>query len=152
MRPPHLKAALRDLLSDRLRMMQRSSRMVEQARSSFFLKATSPFVPDPAAHIEPSADRRKRLLALLNRHHKTHPLFHGTGLLPAHRQGPPCRPVDLLPMSPVYPVTYVAGQDRFSSLSPCGRGWMRCAASQTGEGFSPRIDISRRRQTPHPAP
>src|SRR5829696_5045981 len=132
MRPPHLKAALRDLLSDRLRMMQRSSRMVEQARSSFFLKATSPFVPDPAAHIEPSAGRRKRLLALLNRHHKTHPLFHGTGLLPAHRQGPPCRPVDLLPMSPVYPVTYVAGQDPAPPSPTRGEGRNAHAAPARG--------------------
>jgi len=30
-------------------------------------------------------------------------------------------------------------------LSPCGRGWTRCAASRTGEGFFPRIE------TPHPA-
>src|SRR5260370_29229368 len=31
------------------------------------------------------------------------------------------------------------------TLSPCGRGWLRCEASKTGERFSPRME------TPHPA-
>src|SRR5215475_3778761 len=92
-------------------MMQRSSRPVEQTGGPFLFKTRPPLVANPPAHIEPPADRRKRLLALLNRHHKAHPLFHGTGLLPPHRQGPPRRPVDLLPMLPVYSVTHVAGQD-----------------------------------------
>src|SRR6185312_810710 len=26
-------------------------------------------------------------------------------------------------------------------LSPCGRGWTRCEASRTGEGFSPQTQI-----------
>src|SRR5215475_6073620 len=92
-------------------MMQRSSRPVEQTGGPFLFKTRPPLVANPPAHIEPPADRRNRLLALLNRHHKAHSLVHGTGLLPPHRQGPPCRPVDLLPMSPVYSVTHVAGQD-----------------------------------------
>jgi hypothetical protein len=57
---------------------------------------------------------------LLGRYHKAHPLIHGTGLRPSHRQGPPRRSVDLLPMSPVYSVTYVAGQDH--PTSPRKRG------------------------------
>jgi hypothetical protein len=63
--------------------------------------APNPFVASLPAHPEPPADRRKRLLALLNRNHKAHPLVHGAGLHPSHRQGPPRRPVDLSPMSSV---------------------------------------------------
>ena len=44
-------------------------------------------------------------------------LIHGTGLHPYHRQGPPRRPVDLLPMSPVYSVTHVADLDHPHPLS-----------------------------------
>src|SRR5215475_12158656 len=102
-------------------MMQRSSRPVEQTGGPFLFKTRPPLVANPPAHIEPPADRRNRLLALLNRHHKAHSLVHGTGLLPPHRQGPPCRPVDLLPMSPVYSVTHVAGQD-LSFPPPWGGG------------------------------
>src|SRR6266568_5274476 len=117
MRPPHLEAALGNVRCNPLRMMQRSPRAVEQAGSPFRFKARQPLVSNPTAHTEPPADRRERFLTLLNCHHKSHPLFHGTGLRPSHRQGPPCRPVDLLPMSPVYFVTHVAGQDLFSTLS-----------------------------------
>src|SRR6516165_3934937 len=109
MRPSHLKAALGKVWCNRLRMMPRSSRTVEQARNPFLLEACQPLVPSPTAHTKPPADRRKRFLFLLSRHHKAHPLFHGTGLLPPHRQGPPCRQLTcypcrrsiLLPMSPV---------------------------------------------------
>jgi hypothetical protein len=48
-------------------------------------------------------------------------------------------------MSPVYSVTYLAGQDPLP-LSPCGRGWINRAVSaiETGEGF-----VSAERD-PHP--
>src|SRR5437667_2469120 len=121
MRPAHLKATLGEPVHNCLGMMQGRSRMIEQTRNTFRLKTRQPLVSDPTAHSEPPAYRRKRLLVLLHHHHKAHPLFHGTGLRPSHRQGPPCRPVDLLPMSPVYSVTYVAGQDPFSSFSHKGR-------------------------------
>src|SRR5262245_18738218 len=104
-------------------MMQRSSRPVEQTGGPFLFKTRPPLVANPPAHIEPPADRRKRLLALLNRHHKAHSLVHGTGLLPPHRQGPPCGPVDLLPMSTVYSVTHVAGQDLPHTRPEGGRAY-----------------------------
>ena len=52
---------------------------------------------------------------------RAHPLIHGTGLHPSHRQGPPCRSVDLSPMSSVYSVTHVAGLDHAIAL-PQGGG------------------------------
>src|SRR5882757_1894656 len=79
--------------------------------------ASKPLVTNPSAHTELPANCCKRLLVLLSRDHKAHPLIHRTGLRPSHRQGPPCRSVDLLPMSPVYSVTYVAGQDRGGLVS-----------------------------------
>src|SRR5215217_6810191 len=121
MRPTHLKAALGDPVRNCLGMMQWRPRMIEQTRNSLLLKTRQPLVSDPTAHPEPPAYRRKRFLVPLHHHHKTHPLFHGTGLRPSHRQGPPCRPVNLLPMSPVYSVTYVAGQDQRSTFSHKGR-------------------------------
>src|SRR5215212_9882813 len=99
-----------------------SPRTIEQSGRPFLLEPCKPFVPNTTAHTELPAHRRKRFLVLLHRQHKAHPFFHGTGLHPSHRQGPPCRPVDLLPMSPVYCVTYVAGQDLASTLSHKGRG------------------------------
>lgn len=39
------------------------------------------------------------------------------GLHPSHRQGPPRRSVDLLPMSPVYSVTDIADSDSARLLS-----------------------------------
>jgi hypothetical protein len=62
---------------------------------------------------------------VFHKHDKAHPLVHGAGLHPSHRQGPPCRSVDLLPMSPVCCVTYVPSLDRFNPSphpSPNGRG------------------------------
>ena len=102
---------------NRVRMMQRRPRMIEQAINTSLPIASKPFVPDPSAHAEGPAQRGKRFLVLLGRNHKSHPFIHGTGLHPSHRQGPPRRSVDLLPMSPVYCVTYVAGQDP-ASTSP----------------------------------
>src|SRR5271169_6376131 len=93
-------------------MMPRRSRAIEQTHSTFLLETRQPFVANPTAYPEPPANPRKRFLLLAHRHHKFHPLFHGTGLLPSHRQRPPCRSVDLLPMSPVYSVTYLPGQDQ----------------------------------------
>src|SRR5947207_8915181 len=91
--------------------MQRSSRAIFQPLDPFFPIALTPLVSGLPAHTELPAQRRKRFLALLSRQHEAYPLVHRTGLLPPHRQGPPCRLVDLLPMSPVYSVTNVLGQD-----------------------------------------
>src|SRR5712671_4580553 len=109
MRPPHRKATLGDLLRNRLRMMQRCPRAIEQTLHACFLIARQPLVTDPSANAETPAYGRKCFLVLLGCNYKAHPLIHGTGLHPSHRQGPPRRSVDLLPMSPVYSVTYVAG-------------------------------------------
>src|SRR6266550_939878 len=109
MLPPHRKATLGDLLRNRLRMMQRCPRAIEQTLHACFLIARQPLVTDPSANAETPAYGRKCFLVLLGCNYKAHPLIHGTGLHPSHRQGPPRRSVDLLPMSPVYSVTYVAG-------------------------------------------
>ena len=91
--------------------------------------------------------------------HEAHPLVHRTGLLPGHRQGPPCRHDDLSPMSSVRSVTDVAGLDRaypplegqgyrrwkFPSLSRCLTGVDRSSLEQVVEsdreqnGIGPRI-------------
>src|SRR5215471_165773 len=81
--------------------MQRRPRLVFQPVSAFSLIACKPFVASLAAHPEPPADRRKRLCVFHNRIHKSHPLFHGAGFFPNHRQAPPCRSVE--------PVTRVSG-------------------------------------------
>src|ERR1051325_9888440 len=94
--------------------------MIQQASNAGLPVTRKPFVPDPSAHAEAPAQRGKRFLVLFRRNHKSHPLFHGTGLRPSHRQGPPCRSVDLLPMSPVYSVTYIAGQDPSFTSPPRG--------------------------------
>jgi hypothetical protein len=146
MRPSHLEAAPGNVRCNPVRMMQRRPRAVEQPGSSFGFKTRQPLVSNPTAHTEPPADRRERFLALLNCHHKPHPLFHGTGLLPSHRQGPPCRPVDLLPMSSVYSVTHVAGQDLLP-FSPCGRRWR--AAPDEGSVSAERYLSAE--STPHPS-
>ena len=121
MGPAHRKAALRDLFPNRLPTIERRPRAIKQTLNPRFPIARKPFVARLPAHPELAADRRKRLLSLLGRHHKSHPLVHGAGLPPSHRQGPPRRSVDLSPMSSVYSVTYVAGQDH-SCPSPRGRG------------------------------
>ena len=122
MRPPHRKALLENMLRDRVRMVMRRARAVRQALDAFILIAFEPFVSGLPARTEPPANRCKQLLPLLDRHYKTHPLFHGTGSSKSHRQGPPCRSVDLLPMSSVCSVTHVVGQDRQQALSRKGRG------------------------------
>src|ERR1700750_1316449 len=55
-RPPDFKAALGNLRRNRLRMMPRSPRPIEQPGNPFLLIPRQPFVSDPAAHIEPPAD------------------------------------------------------------------------------------------------
>src|SRR5262249_27769680 len=95
---------------------------IGKAVKAVFLIAPKPLVAGLPAHPEPAAQRRKTPLLLLNRHHKAHPLVHGTGLRPSHRQGPPRRSVDLLPMSPVYSVTHVAGLDRRTPSPRRGEG------------------------------
>src|SRR5271170_5553353 len=90
-------------------MMPRRSRAIEQTHSTFLLETRQPFVANPTAYPEPPANPRKRFLLLAHRHHKFHPLFHGTGLLPSHRQVLladqltcyPCRRSILLPIYPV---------------------------------------------------
>src|SRR6266540_504323 len=125
MRPPHRQATLGALLRHRLRMMQRRARAVHQTFNARFSIALKPLVAALPAHTEAPAHRRKRLFSCLNHHHKAHPLVHGTGLHPSHRQGPPRRSVDLLPMSPVRSVTYVAGLDPAATLPLRGRDWSR---------------------------
>src|SRR3979411_2867461 len=113
MRPAHRQAALGNLLSHRLWMMQRRPRAVDQTLKTRFTITLKPLVANAPTH----SNRCKRLFLSLNRQYKAHPLVHRTGLHPYHRQGPPRRSVDLLPMSPVYCVTHVAGLDR-ASTSP----------------------------------
>src|SRR4051794_25234512 len=122
MRPPHRKTPLDELICNRLRMMQRCPRAVEQTLNACLLIARKPLVPDPPAHAEAPTRDRKWFFVLLGRYHKAHPLIHGTGLRPSHRQGPPRRSVDLLPMSPVYSVTHVAGLDPSPVLPHKGGG------------------------------
>src|SRR5580704_11746871 len=92
-------------------MMQRCARAVDQAFNASFTVTIKPLVASPPAHAKAPTDHCKCLILSLNRQHKAHPLIHRTGLHPSHRQGPPRRSVDLLPMSPVYSVTHVAGLD-----------------------------------------
>src|ERR1700684_953732 len=103
-------------------MMQRCPRMIEQTLNARFLIARNPFVSHLPAHAEAATHPGKWLFVLLGCYYKPHPLIHSTGLRPSHRQGPPRRSVDLLPMSPVYSVTYVAGLDHPALSPPAGRG------------------------------
>ena len=91
-----------------------------QTRYTLQTIARMPLVTDTPAHPEATAKHGKRLLAGLDRHHKTQPFLHRTGLLPNHRQDPPRRSEDLLPMSPVYSVTHVAGLDPHPGPLPAG--------------------------------
>src|SRR6202042_492108 len=90
---------------------QRGPQAVDEILRAALAIALKPFVAGLAADPKAPTHRRKRLVPILNRHHKAHAPIHRTGLLPSHRQGPPRRSVDLLPMSPVYSVTHVAGLD-----------------------------------------
>src|SRR4030088_1393347 len=121
--PPRHQAPLRDRSRYCLRVIERSPRTIDQALHAACLVAHQPLVAGPTAHAEAPAHSCKRLFLPLNHHDKAHPLIHGTGLHPSHRQGPPCRSVDLLPMSPVYSVTHVAVLDRLGTLSRRGRGF-----------------------------
>src|SRR5262249_1977259 len=95
---------------------------VKEPRHAFGFVTLQPFVASLPAHTKAPTHRRKRLFSRLNRHHKAHPLVHRTGLRPSHRQGPPRRSVDLLPMSSVYSVTHVAGLDPSLALPARGEG------------------------------
>src|SRR5260370_26490408 len=107
--------------------MQRCPRAIEQPSNACLFIAGKPFVAPPLPPAKAPAYGRKCFLVLLGRNHKAHPFIHGTGLRPNHRQGPPCRSLDLLPMSPVYCVTYVAGLDHSSPL-PLGEAQAASAA------------------------
>src|SRR5262245_20080713 len=121
MGPAYRQAALGELIRHRLRVMQWRPRAVDQTLNACLPVASKPLVAGPPAHLELPTQRRHRLFLRLYRQHEPHPLIHGTGLPPSHRQGPPCRSVDLLPMSPVYSVTHVAGLDPMRDLTR-GRG------------------------------
>ena len=101
MRPAHGNALFGDPRRHCLRMMQRRARMVLQPLHTLITIALKPFVARLATHAEAPTQAGKRFLVFRSRHHKAHPLFHGTGLSPNHRQGPPCRSVE--------PVTHVPG-------------------------------------------
>jgi hypothetical protein len=101
--PLRHKAPLGDRSRYRLRVIERCPRTTDQAfHPSAPVSARQPLVAGPAAHAEASAHSCKRLFLPLNHHDKAHPLIYGTGPHPSHRQGPPRRSVDLLPMSPVW--------------------------------------------------
>ncbi len=104
----------------------------DESFNASLIVSPKPLVTGLAADSEAPAHRRERLFSLLNRHHKTHPFVHSMGLRPSHRQGPPCRSVDLLPMSSVYSVTHVPGLDP-PNPSPQGGGepteFAACAGS-----------------------
>src|ERR1700738_3486144 len=102
-------------------MMQRRTRAVGETIPAAFPITLKPLVTSLARYPKAPTDTCKCLFLLFHRHHKTHPFIHGTGLQPSHRQGPPCQSVDLLPMSPVYSVTHVAGLDPLLSLHCKGR-------------------------------
>src|SRR6202035_5765190 len=121
MLPTHRKTALNHHRRHCLRVRMRRPRTVYQTFHTRILIAREPFVAGPSAHPKAPAHRRKRFLMFPNRNHKAHPFIHSTGLHPSHRQGPPCRTVELLPMSPVKTVTHVAGLDRVIP-PPCGEG------------------------------
>jgi hypothetical protein len=106
MRPPHRRAALDNLVRNRLQLMQRRPRRLCKPSKLSLLLGTG-----QAICTQPSGSRKSAGIATQTtpRTSQPHPLIHGTALQPSHRQGPPCRPVDLLPMSPVSGVTYVAG-------------------------------------------
>ena len=125
MRPPNRQARARNLLRQRPHTPVRRPRAVRKPRNTVQPIARKPLVTDPTAHTEPTTGRGKRFLTRLNRHHKTHPFIHSTGLLPNHRQAPPRRSSDLLPMSPVQTVTYVSGLHLAPPQPPGGGGWGR---------------------------
>ena len=91
-----------------------------------------PFVAGLAADAELSTNRCKRLCRLFKQHHKAHPLVHGTGLHPSHRQGPPCRSLTcypcrrfiLLPMSPV--CTGALPSPLWGGVGGGGRALLQC--------------------------
>ena len=111
MRAPYRQAPLGDRLYYRVRMVERRSRALDESFNASLIVSPKPLVAGLAADSEAPTHRRERLFSLLNRHHKAHPFVHSMGLRPSHRQGPPCRSVDLLPMSSVYSVTHVPGLD-----------------------------------------
>ena len=80
MRPAHRNAALADLSRNRLRVMARRPRAIEQTLDPRLPITQKPFVARLPAHAELPAERSKRLLVLLGRNHKAHPLIHGAGL------------------------------------------------------------------------
>src|SRR5262245_50335435 len=147
MGPAYRQAALGELIRHRLRVMQWCPRAVDQTLNARLPVASKPLVAGPPAHLELPTQRRHRLFLRLYRQHAPHPFIHGTGLPPSHRQGPPRRSVDLLPMSPVYSVTHVAGLDRRAPSPRRGEGWGE-GASDSRKALAPspgaqeRADLS----------
>jgi hypothetical protein len=96
-------------IRDFLRVMPGRPRAVLEPGDALHAVALAPLVAALAAHPEAPAGQRERLVLARRRHHQAHPLVHGTGLHPPHRQGPPtgqltchpCRRSILLPMYPV---------------------------------------------------
>src|SRR5262249_31703214 len=117
-----------------LRVMERCTRSINQARNARLLIARKPLVTGLAAHSELPTYRSKRLPPCFNHDHEAHPFIHDTGLRPSHRQGPPRRSVDLLPMSPVYSVTHVASLDHPSPLPSGEREQTEFAAGAANNG------------------
>ena len=112
MRPPHRQTAFGDRRGDQLRMRVRRPRPFDQPVDPFQPIACQPLVAGLARQPKAPAQRRHRLLPRFRRRHKTHAFIHRTGPQFSHRRDPPRRTVNLLPMSPVYGVTYLPGQDR----------------------------------------
>ncbi len=100
-------------LPSSLLVMKRRSRLVEQTRNTAPAVARKPFVAGLPAHPKASANRRKQCssscrfsIAITKR------IRSSTRRSPSIPSARPSLPIsDLLPMSPVYSVTHVAGLD-----------------------------------------
>src|SRR5688500_2233244 len=73
MLPAHRKTALRNHRADGLRVNMRRARAIDQTLNTGRIVTLQPLVAGLAAYAEPPAQRRKRLLTLLPRQHKSHP-------------------------------------------------------------------------------
>src|SRR5215831_6161628 len=122
MRLAHRQAALGDRRTHRLRVRMRRPRPFAEPREPIQPIALQPFVAGLAREPETTAQRRHRLFTRFRRRHKAHPLIHRTGPQSSHRRVPPRRRVHPLPMSPVYNVTHLPGQDPLPSLPNQGGG------------------------------
>ena len=118
----HRQKPIHHQRTHRLRMVQRRTAPVRKTHRPRLPVTLPPLVGNPAAYPVTTAKLRNRQRSIIPFQHHLQSFVHHTALIPGHDHllG---HAVHLLPMSPVYSVTYVAGSDHPSLPPQGGKGY-----------------------------